>query len=88
MAGRGACGALAPMTDDDRLDRLDERVERISEQLGAFRLEVREEFGKTRVQIAELRGEVIDRGMTQLKWLVGLFVAQTAALGTLMAVFR
>jgi archaellum component FlaC len=79
---------FAPMTDDERLERLDERVERISEQLGSFRLEVREEFGKTRVQIAELRAEVIDRDTTQLKWLLGLFVAQTAALGALMAVFR
>jgi hypothetical protein len=84
------------MTDDDRLERLAERCERrLSEELGAFRLEVREEFGtvreefgKMRVQVAELRAEVIDRDMSLLKWLLGLFVAQTAALGALMAVFR
>ena len=109
MPGRSAF-ALAPMTDDDRLEKLTERSERLSkelgafrlemreelgafrlemrEDLGAFRLEVREEFGKVRVQAAELRAEVIDRDMSLLKWLLGLFVAQTAALGALMAVFR
>ena len=95
MLGRSAC-AFAPMTDDDRLERLTERFERrLSEELGAFRLEVREEFGNVReefgnvrVQISELRAEVIDRDMSLLKWLLGLFVAQTAALGALMAVFR
>ena len=102
MRGRSAC-ALAPMTDDDRLEILAERFERrLSEELGAFRLEVREEFGnvreefgsvreefgKVRVQISELRAEVIDRDMSLLKWLLGLFVAQTAALGALMAAFR
>lgn len=99
MPGRSAF-ALAPMTDDDRLERLTERFERrlseelgafrleVREELGAFRLEVREEFGKVRVQISDLRAEVIDRDMSLLKWLLGLFVAQTAALGALMAVFR
>ena len=67
----------------------------VSEQLGKFRSEVREEFGgvreefgKVRVQISDLRAEVIDRDRSLLKWLLGLFVAQTAALGALMAVFR
>ena len=88
MRGRSAF-ALAPMTDDDRLERLTERFERrLSEELGAFRLEVREEFGKVRVQISDLRAEEIDRDMSLLKWLLGLFVSQTAALGALMAVFR
>jgi len=80
--------ALAPMTEEERLKRVDERVERIGEQLAAFRMDVREDFGKTSVQIAELRSEVIDRDMGLLKCLLGLFVAQTAALGALMAVFR
>jgi hypothetical protein len=88
MTRRSALLALKPMTEDERFERLDARVERIGDQLGSFRLEVREDFGKTRVQISELRAEVIDRDATQLKWLLGLFVAQTAALGTLMAVFR
>jgi hypothetical protein len=76
------------MTDDERLGRLEERVERIGEQLSMLREELRDEFGKTRVQVAELRSEVIDRDMNLLKWLLGLFVAQTAALGALMAAFR
>ena len=88
MARRSALCALAPMTEEERLRRVDERVERIGEQLAAFRMDVREDFGKTSVQIAELRSEVIDRDMGLLKWLLGLFVAQTAALGALMAVFR
>jgi hypothetical protein len=66
------------MTNDEQLERLAERVE----------VRLIEESGKTRLQIAELRTETIDRDMTQLKWLVGLFVAQTAALGALLAVFR
>ena len=88
MAGGSACRALATMTDDERFTRLEDRVERIGEQLSMFREELRDEFGKTRVQIAELRADVIDRDMNLLKWLLGLFVAQTAALGALMAAFR
>jgi hypothetical protein len=80
--------APAPMTDDEQLERLTDRFERrLSEELGKFRLEVRDECGKTRLQIAELRSE-IGRDMLLLKWLLGLFAAQTAALGALMAAFR
>jgi hypothetical protein len=89
MLTRTTLLAPAPMTDDERLERLTERFERrLSEELGKFRLEVRDEFGKTRVHLADLRAEMIDRDMTLLKWLLGLFAAQTAALGALMAAFR
>ena len=89
MLTRTTLRAPAPMTDDEQLERLTERFERrLSEELGKFRLEVRDESGKTRLQIAELRSEMIDRDMNLLKWLLGLFAAQTAALGALMAAFR
>jgi hypothetical protein len=81
MAGRSALRALTPMTDEARFDRLDERVEHIVDQISALRTEVR-------VQHAELRSEMIDRSAHMLKWLLGFFVAQTAALGALMAAFR
>jgi hypothetical protein len=73
--------ALTLMTDEARCDRLDERVEHIVDQISAFRTEVR-------VQHAELRTEMFDRDANMLKWLLGFFVAQTAALGALMAAFR
>jgi hypothetical protein len=81
MAGRSALRALTPMTDEARFDRLDERVEHIIEQINALTTEVR-------VQHSELRAEMIDRDANMLKWLLGFFVAQTAALGALMAAFR
>jgi hypothetical protein len=36
----------------------------------------------------KLRAELIDRSAESLKWLLAFFVAQTAALAALMAVFR
>ena len=47
-----------------------------------------EERGQLRLDIATLRTEVIDRGSELLKWLLAFFVAQTAALAALMAIFR
>jgi hypothetical protein len=41
-----------------------------------------------RLDIATLRTGVVDRGSDLLKWLLAFFVAQTAALGALMAIFR
>jgi len=35
-----------------------------------------------------VRTEVVDRGSELLKWLLAFFVAQTAALAALMAIFR
>ena len=81
MPGRSALRALAPMTDDARFDRLEERLEHIVDQINALRTEVR-------VEHAELRTEMVDRDANMLEWLLGFFVAQTAALGALMAAFR
>ena len=47
-----------------------------------------EECGELRVDVGTLRSEIAERNFDLLKWLVGLFVAQTAALGALMAAFR
>ena len=55
-----------------------ERLERrISEECGAVRLDVK-----------DLRAEMIDRQANMLRWLLGFFVAQTAALGALLAALR
>ena len=56
-------------------------LERLERRLG-------EECGQLRLDIANLRTEMIDRSGDLLKWLLAFFVAQTAALATLLAVFR
>ena len=56
-------------------------LERLERRLG-------EECGQLRLDIANLRTEMTDRGSELLKWLLAFFVAQTAALAALMAVFR
>ena len=80
MAGRTALRVVTRMTDD-QLDKLAERVEYIVGQIGVMWTDVR-------VQIADLRTEMVDRDANLLKSLLGFFVAQTAALGALMALFR
>ncbi|HYE86851.1 MAG TPA: hypothetical protein VEA16_10885 [Vicinamibacterales bacterium] len=69
----------------DVLDAGDElnvvTLERLERRLG-------EECGQLRLDIANLRTEMIDRSGDLLKWLLAFFVAQTAALATLLAVFR
>jgi hypothetical protein len=90
MVSRSALRASTPMRhDDDQFERLAERIERrLTEEVGTLRLEMTEEFGKVRLETAELRAEMIDRNAGLLKWLLGFFVAQTAALGSLLALFR
>lgn len=88
MAGRSAFGALAPMTDEARFDRLDKRIEHLVDQVSLVREDVATVRTEVRVQHAEIRSEMIDRDANMLKWLLGFFVAQTAALGALMAAFR
>lgn len=46
-----------------------------------------EECGTLRLDLANMRTEMVDRSAELLKWLLAFFVAQTAALGTLIAVF-
>ena len=66
------------MTDDDQTRFATERFER----------RLVEEIGGVRLEVSALRAEMIDRSSDQLKWLLALFVAQTAALAALMALFR
>ena len=56
--------------------------------LQRFVRRLNEECGQLRLDIASLRTEVVDRGSDLLKWLLAFFVAQTAALAALMAIFR
>jgi hypothetical protein len=96
MFSRSALRAPEPMNDDERFDRLERKMEtierrlteRLAEEIGKLRLEMRDEFGKVRLETAGLRAEMIDRNFNLLKWLLGFFAAQTAALAALMALFR
>jgi hypothetical protein len=99
MFSRSALRALAPMHDDDKFERLEQRIERLTDEIsqlrlemrdesGKLRLDMRDEFGKVRVETAGLRAEMIDRNVNLLKWLLGFFAAQTAALAALLALFR
>lgn len=74
--------------DDDQLERLAERIDRLTDEVGKLRLGMTEEFGKVRLGTADLRAEMVDRNTGLLKWLIGCFAAQTAALGSLLAFFR
>jgi hypothetical protein len=56
-------------------------LERLERRLG-------EECGQLRVELINLRTEMVDRSYELLKWLLAFFCAQTAALAALMAVFR
>ena len=47
-----------------------------------------EETGAVRLDIKDLRAEMFDRNASLLRWLLGIFVAQTSAIAALMAVFR
>lgn len=74
-------GHLKPveLIDSDELDVV--TLERLERRLG-------EECGAVRLDIKDLRAELIDRNANMLRWLLGFFVAQTAALGALLAAFR
>jgi hypothetical protein len=55
-----------------------ERLERrLAEECGAIRLDIR-----------DLRAEMIDRNNSSLRWLLGFFLAQTTAIGALFAALR
>ena len=61
---------------------------RLGEECGAVRMEVRDARAEIRADIKDLRVEMVDRQVSMLKWLLGFFVAQTAALGALLAALR
>jgi len=79
MAGRNAFRAADLINEEDELNVV--TMERFERRLG-------EECGQLRLEIVNLRSEVIDRSADLLKWLLAFFVAQTAALAALMALFR
>ena len=79
MAVRNVFRATDLINEDEELNVV--TMERFERRLG-------EECGQLRVEIVNLRSEVIDRSADLLKWLLAFFVAQTAALAALMAVFR
>ena len=47
-----------------------------------------EETSAVRFDIQDIRAEMIDRNGSLLRWLLGVFLAQTTAIAALMAVFR
>lgn len=79
MAVRNVFRATDLINDEDELNVV--TMERFERRLG-------EECGQLRIEIVNLRTEVVDRSADLLKWLLAFFVAQTAALAALMAVFR
>jgi len=79
MAVRNAFKVADLINEDDELNVV--TMERFERRLG-------EECGQLRLEIVNLRSEVIDRSADLLKWLLAFFVAQTAALAALMALFR
>lgn len=69
----------ADIIDNDNLDVVTlERLER----------RMTEETSAVRMDVKGLRAEMIDRQASLLRWLLGFFVAQTAALGALLSVLR
>ena len=79
MVSRNAFRTVDLISDEDEVSVV--TLERLERRLG-------EECGQLRLEIVNLRSEVIDRGADLAKWLLAFFVAQTAALAALMAVFR
>ena len=74
MAGR----VLNPasFTTDDELEVV--TLERLERRLS-------EECSSIRLDIKDLRTETADRNANMLRWLLGFFVAQTTAIGALIA---
>lgn len=72
--------------DQDELNVVTlERLERrLGEEGGSLRLDIKD----VRADIKDLRAEMLDRNANMLRWLLGFFVAQTAALGALLAALR
>ena len=67
------------LLDDEEINVV--TVERLERRLT-------EECSAVRMDIKDLRAEMIDRNASLLRWLLGFFVAQTAALGALLSVLR
>jgi hypothetical protein len=79
MSLRGGLKAVDLLNGDDEVNVV--TLERLERRVG-------EKCGQLRLEVLNLRTEVIDRSADLLKWLLAFFVAQTAALAALMAAFR
>jgi hypothetical protein len=84
MAGR----VLHPadFTADEELSVV--TLERLERRLGEEGSAIRLDMKDVRADIKDLRAEMLDRNASMLRWLLGFFVAQTAALGALLAALR
>ena len=74
-------GSLRPIEilEEDEVNVV--TLERLERRLG-------EECGAVRLDLKDLRAEMIDRHASLMRWLLGFFVAQFAACGALLAAFR
>lgn len=79
MNVRNAVRPTDLISDADELNVV--TMERFERRLG-------EECGLLRIEIVNLRTEMVDRSADLLRWLLAFFVAQTAAIAALMAGFR
>ena len=79
MTTRGGFRPVDLMADESELSVV--TLERLERRIG-------EECGQLRLDISGLGTEVADRSLGIVKWLLSFFVAQTAALAALMAIFR
>ena len=78
MTSRGGVRPFELVNDDVEVSVV--TLERLERRLG-------EECGQLRVELGGMRADMAERNLDLLKWIVGLFVAQTAALGALMKAF-
>jgi len=79
MSARGGLRPVEFLDGDPEVNVV--TLERLERRLG-------EECGDVKLQVADLRSEMIDRAAELLKWLLVFFVAQTGALATLLMLFR
>jgi hypothetical protein len=84
MAGRGLYPIDLNAEEELSVVTLERLERRLGEEVGAVRLDMKD----VRADIKDLRAEMLDRNASMLRWLLGFFVAQTAALSALLAVLR
>jgi hypothetical protein len=84
MAGRGLYPVDLNAEEELSVVTLERLERRLAEEAGTLRLDIKDVRG----DIKDLRAEVLDRNASMLRWLLGFFVAQTAALAALLAALR
>ena len=79
---------VKPMNEDDRLDVVTERFERrLAEESGKTRTELAVVHTDVVGKLGDLRAEMIHRNAELLKWMLGFFLAQTAGIAGVLALF-